>query len=101
MKAIRVQYTVRADFAEQNKRNIEAVMRELRDIGDDGIRYASYIHEDGKTFIHLVQYNTTNAERLPGDLESFKRFQAALKENTEVPPKADTFALVDSSFDIF
>jgi hypothetical protein len=101
MKVTRVQYTVRGEFAEENRQNIEAVMRELRALGNNDVRYAVYLHDDGKTFMHFVHQNTTEAERLPTSLESFKHFQARLKQNLEVPPKVETLALVQSSAPIF
>ena len=101
MKVTRVQYTVRSEFVEENRQNIEAVMRELRTLGDNDVRYAVYLHDDGKTFMHLVHQNSAQAERLPTSLESFKHFQARLKQNLEVPPKVETFAMVQSSTPIF
>src|ERR1700704_4876277 len=101
MKTTRVQYTVRNDYVEQNKKNIDAVMRELRALGNNEVRYAVYLHDDGKTFMHLVHQNTAEAERLPTSLESFKHFQARLKQNLEVAPKVETFAMVQSSTPIF
>ena len=101
MKVTRVQYTVRSDYVEQNKQNIDAVMRELRALSNNDVRYAVYLHADGKTFMHLAQQNSAEAEKLPTSLESFKRFQAQLKENLEIAPKVETFGLVDSSAPIF
>ena len=101
MKVTRVQYTVRSGYADQNKKNIDEVMRELRALNNDDVRYAVYLHSDGKTFMHLAQQNTAEAEKLPTSLESFKRFQAQLKDNLEIPPKVETFGLVQSSIPIF
>ena len=101
MKTTRVQYTVRSDYVEQNKKNIDAVMRELRALNNNDVRYAVYLHADEKTFMHLAQQNTAEAEKLPTSLESFKRFQAQLKQNLEIPPKVEAFALVESSAPLF
>ena len=101
MKTIRVQYTVKHGFAETNRQNIADVMAELRKINNPDIKYMSFQHEDGKTFMHVVMYNTEDAETLPGSLESFKEFQKQLKENLEAPPKTEMFGMVDSSYDIF
>ena len=101
MKVTRVQYTVRSEFAEQNKRNIAAVMNELRALGRGDVTYAVYVQGDGKTFMHLVHQNTAEAERFPTSLEAFKPFQAQLKENLEIAPKVETFGLVDSAASIF
>jgi hypothetical protein len=101
MKITRVQYSVRSDFVAENKRNVEAVMHELRALGYNDVRYTAYLHEDGKTFMHLVHHNTIESERLPVSLESFKHFRARLKDHLEAPPKSETFALVQSSIPIF
>lgn len=101
MKVIRVQYTVQAEFAEQNQKNINAVMAELRSINNDNLKYTSYRFSDGKTFMHLVHYNSKEVEHLPSSLESFKHFQKELKENIEVPPKAEDLEVVDSASEIF
>jgi hypothetical protein len=100
MKVTRVQYTVRSDFVEENKRNIEAVMNELRALGGNDVRYAAYLHDDGKTFMHLVHYGSAAAERLPASLDSFRHFRTRLNDHLEVPPKSETFALTQSSMPI-
>jgi D-mannonate dehydratase len=101
MKVTRVQYTVRSEFAEQNRQNIAAVMSELRALGRSDVTYAVYVQDDGKTFMHLAHQNTAEAERFPTSLESFNRFQAQLKENLEIPPRVEAFALVQSSAPVF
>jgi len=101
MKVFRVQYTVRSDFVEENKKNTEAVMHELRTLNKEDLRYAQYLHEDGKTFMHLVHYNTAEAENVLTALQSFKHFRARLDGQFEVPPKSETFQLVQSSAAMF
>jgi hypothetical protein len=101
MKVTRVQYTVRAEFVEDNRRNIAAVMRQLRAVGGNDVKYAVYLQQDGRTFTHVVHQNTTEAEQFPTSLESFKTFQAQLKSNLEVPPKVEALDLVESSAPIF
>ncbi len=101
MKVTRVQYTVREGFAEENKKNIAAVMRELRGLGAKDVRYAVYVQEDGRTFMHVVHQNTPDAEQFPTSLASFKHFQAQLRPNLEMPPRTERFALVDAAVPIF
>ena len=50
MKIIRVIYTVRPEFVERNKANINRVMEDLRALGNPNTKYASYLDEDGVTF---------------------------------------------------
>jgi hypothetical protein len=102
MKAVKVQYTVKEEFAETNKKNIGQVMSDLRKLNNPGIKYSSYVLNDGKTFVHLGIYSDETAMSVATDLDSFKKFQTALKESQpEVPPKADDLNLVASAYDIF
>ena len=97
----RIQYTVTSDFAETNKKNIAKVMEDLRAINSPGIRYSSYVLEDGKTFMHYVVLQDEAAGKILNDLESFQRFQLAIKNsNPEVPPKLDNLTLVGSSYEL-
>jgi hypothetical protein len=101
MKTLRVQYTVRPEYAEQNKRNVAAVMAELRASGRGDIKYATYLHEDGKTFMHFIHYATAEAEGLVEKLNAFPKFRDELRPNLEAAPKFDTFALAHASWDVF
>ena len=102
MQAIRIQYTVKADFAERNKQNIAKVMEELRSSNHPDIHYSAYVLEDGKTFMHFVTFEGENQSSVISNLESFKHFQSEMKASQpEIPPKFDNLALVGSSYDLF
>jgi len=101
-RIVRVQYTTKQEYAAKNKENITKVMNDLRAINNPGIRYSTYLLEDGKTFMHFALFENEAANKILMELESFKQFQAALKESVpEVPPKTENLSLVASSFDIF
>lgn len=97
MKAKRVQYTIDAAFVEQNQANIRAVMQALRDQGSVGLSYASYLHDDGRTFTHLVTYRADEALSTLTGLDAFKHFQAELKNHIDVKPVALDWTLVASN----
>jgi hypothetical protein len=101
MKVVRVQYTVRPEYAEQNKANIEAVTQELRARGRDDVKYAAYLRDDGKTFMHVGHFNSPAAEGMLTGLEAFNRFRTELAANLEVAPKVETFAVAHASWTIF
>ncbi len=102
MKAVKVQYTVKEEYAETNKKNIEQVMSDLKKLENPGIKYSSYVLNDGKTFVHLGIYSDEEAMSVATNLDSFKKFQMELKESRpEAPPKADDLNLVASAYDIF
>ena len=102
MKAVKVQYTVKESYVETNKKNIKAVMAELRELSNPDIKYSSFLLDDGKTFVHFVMYANDQARSVLSDLDSFKEFQQQLRESQpEIPPKADDLTLVASGYDIF
>jgi hypothetical protein len=102
MKAVKVQYTVKEDYVETNKGNIERVMSELRGLNNPGIKYSSFLLDDGKTFVHFGMYADEEAMSVVGNLESFNQFRQQLQESRpEVPPHADDLSLVASAYDIF
>jgi hypothetical protein len=103
MHITRVIYTVKPEYAEPNKKNIEAVMQEVRQkINAPDFKYATYLGEDGLTFMHLAVAGSKEVnERLTG-LESFKFFNSELRaKGLENPPKVEHMSLVASGFDIF
>ena len=61
MKIVRVQYTTSAEYAAINQENIRQIVTELRQINHPGIQYSSYLFPDGKTFMHLDQFENEEA----------------------------------------
>jgi hypothetical protein len=102
MKIIKVTYTAKAEFAEQNQNNIKNVMADLQKIDSSGINYNSCLSADGKTFIHTAFFKSEEEHKILNDLPSFIYFQEQLKANGfEVPPKQEWLSLVGSSTSIF
>ena len=102
MKSVKVQYTVKAEYAETNKNNIAKVMADLSELAHPGIKYSAFILEDGKTFIHFGIYTDQEALDVVNNLSSFQSFREQLKSSgPEAPPKGEDLTLVDSSYEIF
>jgi hypothetical protein len=102
MKIVKVTYTTKAEFAEQNQRNIKKVMSDLQNLNHPGINYNACLSADGKTFIHTAFFNSDEDQKLLNELASFKHFQEQLKANGfEVPPKQELLSLVGSSKNVF
>ncbi|HTD98721.1 MAG TPA: hypothetical protein VK668_05520 [Mucilaginibacter sp.] len=102
MKIVKVTYTTKAEFAEQNQVNIKSVMSDLQKIGSSGINYNSCIAADGKTFIHTAFFKSEEDHKILNELPSFKYFQEQLKSTGfEAPPKQEWLTLVASSVNIF
>ena len=102
MKIVRVTYTAKAEFAEQNQGNIKNVMAELQKLGHPGINYNSCLSPDSKTFTHTAFFQSDADEKLLLELPAFKHFQEQLRSaGFEIPPKQELLSLVGSSKDIF
>ena len=102
MKAVKVTYTVRPEFAAKNKENIKAFLDEVKQIGDPEMRYNVFVAEDGKTFSHLSMYTHDDSQARFLNLESFKSFQKQRDESRlEAEPKIEAFTLFQSSHDVF
>ncbi len=102
MKATRVIYKTRPEYVEKNKANIEAVMKEVRALKNPGFKYATYLHEDGLTFMHFAVADTEENSKILFDLPAFKKFrEELLASGPETLPKTEQFSVVASGYDIF
>jgi len=98
MKIIQVTYTITSAYVEQNKRNIQLVMAELRKLNRPGLGYFSCLSEDGKTFIHTAFFESDEDQQVLSELVAFQQFQRALQSSVpEVPPRQEILTLVDST----
>ena len=102
MKIVKVIYTTKAEYAEQNQNNIKNVMADLQKLNHQGINYNACLGADGKTFIHTAFFKSDDDQKLLNELPSFKYFQDQLKSvGLEVPPKQELLNLIGSSKNIF
>ena len=76
MKIVKVTYTTKAEYADQNQTNIKTVMADLRAINNPGINYNSCLGPDGKTFTHTAFFNNDEDEKVLLGMPSFKTFQS-------------------------
>jgi hypothetical protein len=102
MKIVKVIYTTKAEYAEQNQKNIKNVMADLQKSNHPGINYNACLGSDGKTFTHTAFFKSDEDQKLLNELPSFKHFQEQLKSGgLEVPPKQELLTLVGTSMSIF
>jgi hypothetical protein len=102
MNAVKVQYTVKAEYAETNKKNIARVMAALRKIDNPDIKYSAFLLADGKTFVHFVMRANPEAAKVLSELQEFQDFQQGLRASgPEAPPNAEDLTFVGSNWDFF
>jgi len=94
MRHVMVRYTVKPDQVAHNQELVRAVYEELRESQPDGIRYATFQAEDGRSFIHIAETEEDH-NPLP-QLQAFKDFQAGIADRCEIPPVATTLSEVGS-----
>jgi len=102
MKIVKVTYTTKAEYAEQNQNNIKNVMADLQKLNHTGINYNACIASDGKSFIHTAFFKASEDEKVLLELPAFKTFQEQLKASgLESPPKQELLTLVGSCAPVF
>ncbi|MEI6594999.1 MAG: hypothetical protein WCO28_05510 [Bacteroidota bacterium] len=102
MKIVKVTYTTKAEFVEQNQSNIKSVMDDLQNLNHQGINYNACLSADNKTFIHTAFFKSDEDQKLLNELPSFQNFQILLKASgLESPPKQELLTFVGSSKNVF
>ena len=83
MTRVMVRYTVKPDRVAENEELCRAVYEELDRERPDGLRYATFVLEDGRSFVHLASIEGGAELR---DVAAFRRFRETLDERCEAPP---------------
>jgi quinol monooxygenase YgiN len=86
MKRVIVQYTVKPEAVEENEALVLAVYDELRRREPSTLRYATFVLEDGATFVHVAEDEAADGGSTLQQLEAFQRFRANLRERCVIPP---------------
>ena len=101
MKAVKVTYTVKPEYVEQNKANIKKVMDALRTRQIEGMQYSSFTTGEGNTFVHLNMAKDQESLSQLNDLPEFSEFRMALKASGPLsPPSSEDLELVGAHFDV-
>jgi hypothetical protein len=79
-----VRYKVKPGRAEENAALVRAVYDELAELQPDGFRYATFLLEDGVSFVH---FSTSEGDETPlSKVAAFARFQEGIAERCDEPP---------------
>jgi hypothetical protein len=100
MIAVKVQYTVKPEYVDQNKANIRKVMEAIRSNPIPGMQYASFTLDDGQRFVHINMAKDQETLSKLSEVKEFGEFREALKASGPIsPPQSDNLNLVDAGFD--
>lgn len=86
MSVVEVRYRVREGCAEENEALVRAVYAELATARPAGLRYATFVHDDGVSFVHVAVTDDALAANPLPRLAAFRAFQAGISERCAVAP---------------
>jgi hypothetical protein len=93
MRKVLVRYKVKDGRVEENEALVRAVYEELQEKKPDGLRYSTFKADDGLTFFHLASIETPDGNPL-ANMDSFKAFQADIKDRCDEPPAPVDLSLI-------
>src|SRR3546814_4191727 len=97
MITVKVTYTVKSDFVQQNQENIQLFMVDFKKMNSNEFRYVSYLCSDGKTFVHLSHYKNEEIQKSVLQTSSFLAFQKQRDESgLEGSPEIQVMTIVES-----
>ena len=95
MRIVMVRYTVKADRVEENERLVRAVYEQLAQNAPEGLGYATFKLEDGRSFMHVAAVSD-EAENPLARQPAFAEFQREIAERCETQPVVTTLEQVGS-----
>lgn len=81
MITVIVSYTVRPDYVEQNKNNIQVFLNDFKQLDTADFLYNVHTKDDGVTFVHYSAYKNEEVQKNILNVPSFKEFQRQRDES--------------------
>lgn len=86
MSQVMVRYKVKPDQVARNEVLIQRVYEELQQTAPAGLRYATFVLEDGVSFVHMAAIETEDGRSPLMDVAAFRAFQEGIAERCDEPP---------------
>jgi hypothetical protein len=91
-----VRYTVKPEEVERNEALVKSVFDELRRTAAPGFHYATFVEEDGVSFVHLA-YADGDGDMSPlQNLSAFQEYVKEIGERIVAPTTRSALREVDS-----
>ena len=87
MKQAMVRYRVKPEHAARNEELVRRVYDELHQTAPQGIRYATFVLDDGVSFVHLASFENDDDRNPLMDVAAFRAFQEGIGERCDEPPR--------------
>jgi hypothetical protein len=81
-----VRYKVKPEQAARNEELVRRVYEELHQTAPAGIRYATFVQEDGVSFVHVASHETEDGRNPLMEVAAFRAFQEDIGERCDEPP---------------
>ncbi len=81
-----VRYTVKPEQAADNEALVRSVYDELRRTAPAGLHYATFVLDDGVSFVHISSTDTADGRNPLTDLPTFNAYVAQIRERCDEPP---------------
>jgi hypothetical protein len=86
MRQVMVRYKVKADQAARNEELVRRVYEELHQTAPAGFRYATFVQEDGVSFVHVASSEREDGPSPLMDVAAFRAFQENIADRCEEAP---------------
>ena len=86
MKQVMVRYKVKPDQAVRNEELVRRVYEELHRTAPAGIHYATFVQEDGVSFVHVASIEAEDGRDPLREVAAFRAFQEGIGERCDEPP---------------
>ena len=96
MPKVIVRYKVKSDKAQENIDYINQVFKALKQASPARLRYASFVLEDGLSFVHIASIETDDGSNPLTALPEFQAFVADIASRCDEPPQPNAADLLGS-----
>ena len=86
MRTVMVRYKLKADRAAENESYIGKVFAQLEREKPPGVRYATFMLDDGISFVHIASIDVVEGVNPLTELSAFKDFTASVKDRCDELP---------------
>jgi len=101
MISVKVSYTVKPEFVDQNRNNINVFLADFKKLSTLNFLYNVYLQEDGLTFLHVSMYENEEVQNQIMNVPSFLNFQKERDESgLDASAQIESLQLIGSSLSL-
>ena len=93
---VMVRYVVKPDRVADNEDLVRAVYAELQATQPAGLTYATFVLDDGASFVHVASVDSEDDRSPLDEVAAFARFLEGLDDRLVAPPVVTTLRRVGS-----